>query len=412
MPQLDRVHPSPGRPRPQVHVSLVGLAAAVALVLIASPQVALGYRAPYASGTGTSGSGDTSVSAAAASAAVYGSAINADSLNNSVVGGPGNREVSYRFRATTSSQLASVRVYIIGPAHSGYGAGTGGTWRVTVETDDGTAGHAPSGTVLASTTFAPVEDFPVIGWSSPASLTAGRLYHVVFRNIDPNPEANYASLDGLYTYADLSRWQPRFTNVGWANLVKSRGSWSDERGHGNGTITPIMQLRYANGTVAGLGYMEVWVRTPKVISGGHKVREVFTVRTGTRRVSSVSVRLKRIGGSSALRVRLKTSSGKVVAKGRIRASKIATGRGSWVTLKFATSHRLVKGRSYRLVLTSRANTRYSIFVIRQGSSYGFASQTYFGDGFAQYTPGTGWVGFDQPGGARNSRQGDLQFYFR
>ena len=131
---------------------------------------------------------------------VYGPGIRMDGLNNTQVGGPNNVSTSYRFRATTSSALNSVRVYVIGPTYAGYGAGTGGTWQVTVQTDDGTGTHAPSGTVLATTTFQPGDVFPVIFWSSPATLASGRLYHVVFKNVDPNSTANFASVNGVFMY--------------------------------------------------------------------------------------------------------------------------------------------------------------------------------------------------------------------
>ncbi len=346
-------------------------------------------------------------------AGTYGSGINADSLGNSVVGGAGNTRVAYRFRATESARLDSVRIYVVGPTHVGYGAGTGGTWEITVQTDDGRSGHAPSGTVLASTTYRPADGMPLISWSSPATLTAGHLYHVVFRNVDPDPAANYASVDGLFTHGDLSIWQPILANVEWANLIWSGGSWSDDRGAGRGVITPIMQLNYASGQEVGVGYMEVWVGLPKPISGSHSVREIFTVSGSNRAIRSVSVRLKRESGTSPLRVRLASSDGTIVEDGSIAASAISTsGRGAWATLMFSTTRTLVAGRQYRLVLTSAADTSYSIFVIRKGVDYHFAPTTYFADGFGQYTAGAGWVGFDQPGGAANLDQGDLQFYFR
>jgi len=54
---------------------------------------------------------------------------------------------------------------------------------------------------------------------------------------------------------------------------------------------------------------------------------------------------------------------------------------------------------------------YSIFVIREGSSYGFSPTTYFRDGRAQYTTGSSWGPFTQDGGGATD-EGDLQFYFR
>jgi len=347
---------------------------------------------------------------------VYGPGVGMDSLNNTQVGGPNNVSTSYRFRATTSSALNSVRVYVIGPTYAGYGAGTGGTWQVTVQTDDGTGTHAPSGTVLATTTFQPGDVFPVIFWSSPATLASGRLYHVVFKNVDPNSTANFASVNGVFMYQPTVPRQAAFSDVDWGQPMRSgTGAWSDRP-----NTVPIMQLKYANGVTGGLGYMEAWVRSDKSISGSAKAREAFTVSGPNRAVSSVSVRLMRISGSSPLTVRLETSGGALIEQGAIAASAIAigtpgdhggSGHATWETYTFDTPRTLVSGQSYNVVLSAPSDTVYSIFVIREGSSYSFSPTTYFGDGRAQYTTGSSWGPFMQDGGGALD-EGDLQFYFR
>ena len=330
--------------------------------------------------------------------------------------------MSYRFRATESSALQDIAVYILDQRHPGYGGGTGGSLRIQVRSDDGTAEHAPSGTVLATVNVADPGDGPgaqnVYAFPSPATLVAGRLYHIVFTNTDPNPTVNYVSLDGLFVFSETARWQPAFSNTDWANLIRyGSGAWEQDRGSGQGIITPIMQLDYANGQHAGVGYMEVWVGMHKTISGSAKAREAFTVSGPDRRVSSVSVRLERVSGSSPLAVRLEKGDGTLVASGSIPASAIPVGdptrRGRRPAGPRSTSAQpvtLQSGQRYHLVLSSSADTDYSIFVIRKGSSYGFSPQTYFSDGLAQYTTGSGWTGFD--GWSGPSNEGDLQLYFQ
>jgi hypothetical protein len=306
-------------------------------------------------------------------------------------------------------------VYVIDATYPGYAAGTGGTMRITVQPDDGTAAHRPSGSVLATTDVV----HPVAGagnryaFPSPAALTQGQLYHVVFTNVDPDPSANYVSLDGLFVYDEQPVWQPAYANTDWANLVKpSGGTWSDDRGPDQGTITPIMGLSYANGVEDGVGYIEVWYQAAKTISGRRAARETFTVSGPSRRVSSVSVRLKRVSGSSPLVVRLETANGSLVERGSIPASAVPTrGRSSWATYRFSTPRTLSAGQRYRLVVSTAADTSYSIFVIRKGSAYGYGPSTYFADGSAQYNPGSGWVAFD-PGWRGPLDEGDLQLYFR
>jgi hypothetical protein len=272
--------------------------------------------------------------------------------------------------------------------------------------------------VLAATTYRPgsvLENggLPRIAFASPAQLIAGQLYHVVFRNVDANPAVNYISVDGLFTFGDPSPWQPRTSNANWANLIYYRGAWSDDRGAGQGVITPVMALYYSNGAVGGQGYMEVWVGMPKTISGASKVREAFTVSGPSRTVSAASVRVHRISGSSPLTVRLETAAGALVAEGTVPADQISTGSlGDWGTAPFGMTATLSAGGAYHLLVEAPADTEYSAFVIREGAKWGFPAATYFADGTAQYTTGSGWYGFDQPSGGTNMTVGDLQFVLR
>jgi hypothetical protein len=348
----------------------------------------------------------------------YGPGIGADSLNNTHVGGPRNQAVAYRFRATTTARLRSINVYIVN-GKSGYSGGNGGRLRVSIRPDDRSARHRPASRVLAQRSIGrpPYRAGVKISFASPPLLRKGRLYHVVLTNDDPNPTRNYFSMDGLFVFEDRAVWQPAFANRDWAQLVRGSGrSWTADLGPGEGTITPIMSLEYANGHRNGLGYMEVWSPTPRVISGERKVREVFRLSGRSRSVRSVTVRLKRATGSGALRLRLKDGGGRTVAAGSVPAPRIAQSsptvlRGSsWVTLRFRRPIRLVRGRSYQLVLSSDAATRYSIHVIREGASYEYDRGSYFGDGHAEYHDGSRWHLFSAWG--RPSREGDLQFFFR
>ncbi len=335
---------------------------------------------------------------------IYGSGISADSLANTQVGGTScgcaNLMTSYRFRASTSSALNSIRIYLIGPNYAGYGGGTGGTIEVTVQTD---ASGTPSGTTLATTTFTPGSEGAagrVVTFPSPATLTAGQLYHIVFKNVDPSPTVNFASVNSLYVSSASVPRQPSVSDTDWAQLMNDGRGWQLRPQY-----TPILNLTYANGEVAGVGYMEVWVNSPRTISGNMSVREAFTVSSSDRQISSVAVRLRRTGGSSPLVVRLETATGVLIEQGTIPASSIGTS-SSWATLTFASPHTLTKGQSYNVVLTSPGDTSYSIHAVREGPTYGYNPRTYFNDGYAQYTTGSGWTGFN--GGT----QGDLQFYLK
>lgn len=346
---------------------------------------------------------------------IYGSGIGMDSLNNTTIG-PYGSVSSYRFRATTTSLLNSIRIYIVGKA-AGYASGTGGTLEVSVQTDDATSNHGPSGTVISSVSIpnaSSLDGLPLITFPAPATLNAGQLYHIVFRNTDPSPSTNFVSLDGIFMYQPTVPRQPLFSDVDWGQPLKyASNGWQDRP-----NTIPILQLNYADGTKAGLGYMEVWVRSYKIISGSGMAREAFTVSGSDKTVSSATVRIMRDSGTSPLTVRLETSNGTLIEQGTIPSSSIAVGTpgdngggSTWATYTFSAPHALSQGQSYNLVLSAPSDTQYSIFVIRKGVEYQFAPTTHFSEGYAQYNTGTGWVAFDQDGGARNLDEGDLQFYF-
>ena len=353
-----------------------------------------------------------------AGASIYGPGIAADTLGNEQVGGTdhggANTQVSYRFRATESSALNSIRVYI--QSGAGYGGGTGGTLVLTVQPDDGTANHFPSPTVLASSALVHPGSAggQLFTFSSPAVLTAGQLYHIVWTNTDPAPIVNFVSTDGLWNFQPTTPYQPAFADTDWAQLHKTDAHpWALTPG-----ATPILGLVYANGKRAGMGYMEVWVRNYINISGSTMARESFTLSGPSRSVSTVSVRLKRVSGSSPLIMRLETASGVLIEEGTVPASSIAVAdpannrqAPTWVTYTFASPRALTQGQPYNLVLSSSADTSYSVYVIRKGVEYQYGPETYFADGHAQYDAGSGWIPFTQDGGGPLD-EGDLQFYFR
>jgi hypothetical protein len=170
------------------------------------------------------------------------------------------------------------------------------------------------------------------------------------------------------------------------------------------TFTPILDLGYSNGIHAGMGYMEVWVRQSRTISGSSAVREVFSPRSD-RTVGAVSVRVARSGGSGTLTVRLKTAGGTTLASGGIGAGAVGSGM-TWVGASLTSRVTLRAGTTYQLVFSAPSGTTYSTWALERGNHYHFASSTYFGDGYGQYTTGSGWSGF------YDAVNADLQFLLR
>jgi hypothetical protein len=368
----------------------------------------------------------------AQTAGFYGSGLNADDLGNQVIGWNStvdtvNRKASIRVRATHSGTLASIRPkFIWSTVKGGYGAGTGGMIVIQIQTDDGSSNHLPSGTVLASLQYnQPItigSYFPLLTFANPATLTAGQLYHVVFTNVDPDPTVNYISLDHLFMWNANASTQPLVSNTDLGLLeTNTAGAWIAFVRGSTHSYSPTIQLTYGDGASQGQGYIQGFGQTstsgwvnPKPISGAQSVRETFTVSGANRTVTSISVRVNRLSGSSPLTVTVEKADGTLVGQGTVLvplgAAATTSANETWVTVNFGTPLTLQAAMGYHLVLSSPADTVHTTHALEKGNVYGFPASTYFADGYAQFNSGTGWLGWDLFAVA-NRTDCDLQFYF-
>lgn len=354
--------------------------------------------------------------------AYYGEKWGADGLANTTIGP--NIQGDYRFRATHSGTLTAVHTFFI--CAPGYGAGTFGSYRVDLETDDGTASHLPSGTVLSTATEAsPTTLFTTETFGSPATLSTGNLYHVVYTNIDASPTVNYCSLDMMFWSSPApDPWQKTVANLDWAHLY-NQGTIVSPNWHLRSGVTvgdggnyfPTLELVYGDGTKLGNGYMESWINTSrKTITGANQTREeILAVSGGDQKVASVTIRMKKDSGSDPLTVTLKTGAGSTVETGTIPAAAfVASGTAgdNWVTYTFVSPRTLTNGSAYNLVLSAPGTSQYSQFPIRKGASHNFDAGSYFADGHAQFSTNTGASFSDWPDESANpSAEGDMQFFF-
>ena len=206
---------------------------------------------------GTTNTATRTVTAAGVvgSSGLYGPAFNMDALANLRVGYAGI-SVSHRFRAEQSATLTAIRPVVKGWGYPNYGAGDGGTIRVSVETDNGRG--LPSGTVLASLDivrpYGQDDAYDLRTFSSPATLTAGARYHLVFSNIDPSPTSTSLSVNHAWVSARSSALDSRTcpTTTTRRCAEPAATSWAVE-----GEYTPIIDLTYGSGAHQGQGYMEV-----------------------------------------------------------------------------------------------------------------------------------------------------------
>jgi hypothetical protein len=354
----------------------------------------------------------------------YGPAVQMDVLDNLPVA---EADVDYRFRAASGSIVNSFiwwdkygKVKNSVQVCDGYGCGTGGSVDICIYLDDGKPDHIWTGKPLGCVTDSNLrsgeqirtETFPVS-----FQLDAGRLYHLHWHNTDANPVKNFISVNDICVWHPTKPRQPAIPDSDLAVIVGTKTVETD---------TPIFQLNYEDGTTQGQGYKESWNYMPEDISGGARTRELILVTGQVRTVKSLSVRVNRVSGNSALRVTLSTASGAVLEQGEIPAAIFPAGNRltanslasqyvtpTWGTYTFAIPRILRSNQYYQLILSAPADTVYQEYAIQKASVYGFSPRTFFADGHGEFSRDNGstWAGFKQTEESRNHTDADIQFYF-
>jgi hypothetical protein len=363
----------------------------------------------------------------------YGNTFAAGSLwNTSLIGG---RLYDNPIMFPKSGSLVSVKKWWVGTG--GYGSGTGGTVKYELRTDDGTANHLPTNTILGQST--PVSgsvaqsgngvDMHTVNFNSPIQVQANTWYHLIVYNTDPNPNANYIGMDdfGLCTKGDTI-YQAPFTDS--CDAVKNKailepqfdvlykdgtGSW-----YRRSQFNDIVDFGFSDGSHFGDGYMEVSSTAAgggqgHTVSGSQKVGEVFTVSGATKTASSLTVAVVRESGTSHLTATLTQNSTTIYTatdNGLAPLSSETYDGYKQTYTSFTFPVTLTAGATYRLEFSAPSDTTYTIHGVRDGaaSGYGWDPATVFNDGYAVYNTGSGWTnGWDTWGSMAQDQ--DLSFFF-
>jgi len=398
-----------------------------------TPQTA---QAPLALDVAAAAAASTASSSS--SPQYYGPGINMISLNNFAMDSA-SEYVDYSFTAQQTGSIETVMPYFIDckvetsnscVIGSGmYGGGEGAELAVTVYPDNGSGlpdmAAQPLGTVTpfwvcgggTITAACRAYTFRTLSFVEPISVKAGAEYHIVFKNIAPDPSTNFSSLDESWSSSSLqcpnqtSAADPTLT-PGQLGILRSSDAGSTWGPGSGGTCnTPIVDLAYSNGFHQGNGYTDVGDFTAAIGGSSDIVREQFTVGGSSKVVSAVSVNVTLTSGSEGLYAALQNSSGTVLAKGQAMPE---SGRFSfWRTYQFKSPVTLQSGQTYELVLT--ATSTYSAGALENGSRNGetFSADTVWAatNAEAQYSTNDGdtWTEWKEDNGTGETA--DLMFYF-
>jgi hypothetical protein len=283
--------------------------------------------------------------------------------------------------------------------------------RVALQADGGSRG--PVGPRLAATTFRPLDHgfWPLVRFDKPAHVVAGRLYHVVFANVDPNPAANYVSINALYSGSRHGHGPSVPDGLAVLEGDRGRGGggifWHPRRSSPHEYYLPIVDVVGSRGGQHdGLGYMEVW--DPKPIGGNTGVRQLFHTGGKTTRINGAWLRVQRDGGGAPLSLSIGSPGGKALATANVAPGSVQSGDPGWVYARFSNPVSVPPNTDLALTAAASSSSAYEAFPMRKGNEFGFSRGLMYSNGYAQFNDGSGWVGWDQWGG-HDRRTSDLQF---
>lgn len=364
-----------------------------------SPGVPSGGTSPG----GTTGGGSGSSTGDAGD--VYGSAIAMDSKSNWRVGPDGI--LAHRFRASTTSDLLAIRFpQRGGPTHAdpsadGYSSqnGDGGRMTIEVHADDG-SGLAPDPTVLATMTIEPPnptgnwETYDRYEWDTPAGLTAGDLFWIIFDDPD-SPDAYISVNHGFVFGSPLSPRQPAYPDADYAvyGSTDAGATWDLA-----GQFTAVLDLEYADSTHDGQCYHQLMTDLWATISGNAQVRETLVVSGGDKTLDEVFGRLRRTAGVDDVTITVEQDDGTFIDSVAIPYSDVPisapgsdNGGSVWAGGALGAAQTLLDGQGYHIRFSCPSTSTYTMAPIREGTTEGLASFA-FRDGHAEKTSdATTWV---------------------
>lgn len=341
---------------------------------------------------------------ATANGPVFGVGWTADSLANLEIGRFPGRTVSYRFRATHTGTVSSIRVYFIFRKFCDgcYANGDGGQVAIQFSKDDDSSLHLP-GTVMSSALVTdPTKEWNrLVKLDRPVNLQAGKIYHIVFSNPLTTATKNYVSIDDLFTREPGPGLQPSAQASDLAVLFKSTGKsdWELKEQH-----VPIVAILFDDGYQQGQGYIDV-KHNVVVLSSGQTARESFEFPGPDQTLKRLAVRLQPTNGKGKVTIEFRGPGGQLLAFRDVVVKDVPR-LPQWETLEFASPITLKKLGKYDLVIAAKDGAELTVVPLQKGTEYGFNPDTLFKAGHCEIRLTSQWSG------CGNRPDLDIPFYLQ
>ncbi len=319
---------------------------------------------------------------------------------------------AYRFTADRTGEVDSVRLYyIVNTSKSGYANGTGGTVGMTVAPDDGTglpdetglfpgraeASFGLDGGAIIGDRSEYVRDTLFGRWmfSEPIPVEAGKDYHIIFQNLDPDPTNNYVSLDLVIdlvpeTLRGSGPIPSPAARSDYGFVMSSGDGWRLADAHSEGhRQTPIFEVTYTDGSTQGQGFMQYEARATFSLTGSAAIRTTITVPED-RTVSELAARVGAQAGGSVI-LELATIEGEVLRSVSASTDATANYRNAVWAEGTVEPLSLKAGQTYAFVVRAGSGYTGDVVPLQAGVNYGFAPKSVFPFGTAQTSPdGSTW----------------------
>ncbi len=307
---------------------------------------------------------------------------------------------AYRFVAEHTGAVKTVRWE--NRTGTGYSVGTGGTIRLSIQTDKG--GYASGqklGTTAAYDNAASLGKFPELPFTTQPQLTYGTTYHIVFEQL--------SQYTGKVSVNDLHDWTPPPDGLvifplqkdTLASIRYENNAWRVMPGY-----IPIYELTYTDGVAKGQPWMDGGRSSFANIGGGNIARQPFSMYNSSATVTGVYFAFFRTGTVGPVTISLTNAAGAPLSQATIdgnQASISTEGDNTpvhWLYTPIGPTT-FAQGNTYYAKFQAAAGSTLNAMPSTDGYFYGFANKAgvYLNRG-AQYSTsgGASWTSWPMLGG--------------